>query len=142
MHALYWLGAGILLLILELISFSGFLLWIAISAGLVSLVLLFFPALSIGGQFLLFSITALISCVIWRYYLQHRAPRTDNLKLNRRNEQYIGRVFTLEEAIVAGRGKIRVDDSVWRIEGEDLPAGTKVRVVGVDGVILRVSSID
>jgi membrane protein implicated in regulation of membrane protease activity len=35
-------------------------------------------------------------------------------------------------------GKIHVDDSTWKIEGKDCVAGSKVEVVGVDGVILKV----
>jgi hypothetical protein len=38
---------------------------------------------------------------------------SDQPKLNRRGEQYVGRTFTLEEPIVNGHGKIRVDDSTW-----------------------------
>jgi len=33
---------------------------------------------------------------------------------------------------------VKVDDSTWRVEGEDLPEGTKVRVISVDGVVLKV----
>ena len=138
MSAWHWLGMALLLLILELLSFSGFLLWIALSAGLVSATVFLFPELAMTYQFLLFSVASLLGCVCWRYYSQHRPTPINKLKLNRRNEQYIGRVFVLQEAIVDGRGKIRVDDSIWRVEGKDLPTGSKVRVVGVDGVVLRV----
>ena len=34
----------------------------------------------------------------------------------------------------SGAGRVRVDDSIWRVVGPDLPAGTTVRVVSVDGV--------
>ncbi len=38
-----------------------------------------------------------------------------------------------------GYGRIRVGDSVWRVAGENLPAGAKVRVVAVeDGAEVRV----
>ena len=39
-----------------------------------------------------------------------------------------------------GVGKVVVDDSTWRVKGPDLPAGTHVRVVGVDGVVFVVES--
>ena len=63
---------------------------------------------------------------------------SDQPNLNRRGQQYVGRTFTLDEPIVNGLGKIHVDDSTWKIEGNDCPAGTKVKVTGVDGVILKV----
>ena len=46
--------------------------------------------------------------------------------------------IALNEPIVNGRGKLRVDDTVWKVEGADCPAGVQVRVTGVDGVMLRV----
>ena len=58
--------------------------------------------------------------------------------MNRRGEQYIGRNFTLEHPIVNGVGKIQVDDSIWKIRGEDCAVGTRVRVTGVDGTIMLV----
>ena len=51
------------------------------------------------------------------------------------------RGFFVAEPIEHGRGKIRVDDTTWKIEGEDSPAGSQVRVIGVDGVMLRVERV-
>jgi membrane protein implicated in regulation of membrane protease activity len=62
--------------------------------------------------------------------------------LNRRGQQYTGRIFTLDHPIVNGVGKIDVDDSTWRVKGPDLEAGTRVRVVGVDGVVFVVESAE
>jgi membrane protein implicated in regulation of membrane protease activity len=39
-------------------------------------------------------------------------------------------------------GKIRVDDTTWKIRGEDCPVGTRVEVTGVDGTIFKVESRD
>jgi len=50
------------------------------------------------------------------------------------------REFILDEAIVNGRGRMRVDDGIWTVEGTDLPAGSKVRVTEVSGATLRVAS--
>jgi membrane protein implicated in regulation of membrane protease activity len=33
-------------------------------------------------------------------------------------------MFTLVQLIINGTGKLVVDDTTWKIEGEDLPAGT------------------
>src|SRR5437868_10703999 len=58
--------------------------------------------------------------------------------LNLRNNQYIGRVFELSEPIVNGRGKIKSGDTFWTVSGLDLPVGSKVKVIGADGIILKV----
>ena len=48
----------------------------------------------------------------------------------------------MEGPIVNGRGRIRVDDTYWRAEGQDQPAGARVRVVAVDGVVLKVEGVE
>jgi membrane protein implicated in regulation of membrane protease activity len=50
------------------------------------------------------------------------------------------RQFVLHEAIHEGRGKVKAGDSLWLVSGPDLPAGTRVRVTGQDGVILKVEA--
>ena len=54
----------------------------------------------------------------------------------------MGREFYLDSPIERGFGAIRVDDTVWRVAGDDMPAGTQVRVVAIeDGVAIRVAKI-
>ena len=40
----------------------------------------------------------------------------------------------------AGEGRVRVDDSFWRVTGPDAPAGASVRVVRVEGTTLVVEA--
>lgn len=137
----HWFIFATLLLILETFVPGGIFLWISISAVITGTLLLAFPWLGWDYQLLLFALFSVASAMLWRLYLRRRPTRTDQPRLNRRSEQYIGRMLTLKEAIVNGRGKVKIDDSTWKVEGEDCPAGTRVRVVGVDGVILRVAPV-
>ena len=69
--------------------------------------------------------------------------KTDEPLLNKRGEQYVGRTFTLEEAITNGFGKVKVDDSTWKVECEiDLDAGSKITVKSVDGTVLQVEAFN
>jgi membrane protein implicated in regulation of membrane protease activity len=136
----YWWVLGLILLILEVFAPGAFFLWMGISAGVVGVIAWLVPSLSIEWQMLIFTIIAIASVVGWRAYLRKSPVETDQPSLNRRGEQYVGRVFTLDAPIVNGVGKIRVDDTMWRIEGIDCEAGGKVRVVGVDGVNLKVEA--
>ncbi|HEY1153047.1 MAG TPA: NfeD family protein, partial [Pseudolabrys sp.] len=68
--------------------------------------------------------------------------QSDAPTLNRRGASYVGRQFTLAEPIVNGVGRLRVDDSQWRISGIDAPAGVTVRVVRADGATLHVERVD
>ncbi len=137
----HWWVLGVLLLILEIISPAVFFLWMGISAGVVGLLLLIVPGMAWELQVVLFAAFSVASVMLWRRYLNKHPIESDQPKLNRRGEQYIGRTFTLEEPIVNGQGKIKVDDSIWKISGEDCPRGTKVQVNDVNGVVLKVNSI-
>jgi hypothetical protein len=63
---------------------------------------------------------------------------SDQPFLNRRAEAFVGRVFTLEKPIVDGTGTVGIDDTVWRVSGPDTPAGSRVKVIRVDGAALYV----
>ena len=137
----WWIFAAVLI-ILEMFAPGAFFLWLGIAAGVVGFAVFVLPTMAWEFQLLLFSIFSVISIFIWRKYFRVRAADTDQPSLNRRGEQYIGRVFTLEHALVNGIGKINVDDSTWKIEGEDCEAGSKIKVTGVEGTILRVEKQD
>ncbi len=138
MNSWHWLVLGVLFVILEIFSPGVFFIWMGVSAGVVGLVLMALPDLAWEYQVLLFAIFSIASVVIWRQYQQKHPTESDQPRLNRRGEQYVDRTFTLDEPIVNGLGKIHVDDSTWKISGSDCPVGTKVVVVGADGVVLQV----
>ncbi len=51
-------------------------------------------------------------------------------------------MITLDDAIVNRTGKVRLDDTSWKVEGGDLAAGARVKVIGVDGVVLLVEAVE
>ncbi|MFP5506065.1 MAG: NfeD family protein [Gammaproteobacteria bacterium] len=134
----HWFILAAILILLEIFAPGAFLLWIGIAAGVVGALLFFAPGMGWEAQFILFSLASVGSIVAWRAYRNRHPAVSDEPTLNRRGAQYIGRVFTLDAPIVNGIGKIRVDDSTWKIEGADCAAGTKVKVVGIDNTILKV----
>jgi len=87
-----------------------------------------------------FAVLSVISVVMYKSYRKKNPIVTDEPALNRRGEQYIGRTFTLEGPIVNGEGKIKVDDSTWKISGADMEAGASVRVIAIEGSILKVEA--
>jgi membrane protein implicated in regulation of membrane protease activity len=134
----HWWVLAVVFVILEIFSPAAFFLWLGIAAGVVGLILLPIPGMSWEFQLLIFAIFSVVSIVLSRRYLDLYPIKTDQPKLNRRGEQYVGRTFTLEEPIVNGFGKIKVDDTTWKIEGKDSEPGIKITVTGVDGVVLQV----
>ena len=53
--------------------------------------------------------------------------------------QHIGQCYDLIDPIVNGRGSVKIGDSIWRVEGPELPKGARVRVLGADGTLLKVA---
>ena len=138
----HWYILAALLIILEVFAPGAFLLWIGIAAGVVGTALYFVPGLVWEYHFILFALVSVGSILAWRTYRAANPVVSGEPTLNRRGAQYIGRVFTLDSPIVDGVGKIRVDDSSWKIVGADRPAGAKIRVVGIDSTVLKVEAVD
>lgn len=132
-----WWILGLILLAVEVMAPGFFFLWFGIAAILIgiSALLIAWPwQLQIVG----FGVLSLISAVIGRQILGYRDVESDDPNLNIRAARLEGRTFVLMEPIEAGSGRMKVDDSVWRVAGPDLPAGAKVMVTGADGTTLKV----
>lgn len=133
----WWILAGLCLLV-ELLAPGFIFLWLGISAGLVGLVLLLLPALGWQWQVLVFTGLALASVPLW-LRLRRRPPPGAAGRLNRRAEACIGELGILEQPLAQGRhGRVRLGDTTWAAVGPDLPAGSRVRVTGAAGTVLRV----
>jgi len=135
----YWWVAAVVFLAIEVFAPGAVFLWMGVAAAIVGAVLWVAPEITWEYQFLLFAVLAVSTAFGWRTYRRrYPPPESDHPTLNRRGMQYVGRVFTLATPVVNGQGKLSIDDTIWKVEGEDLPEGTQVRVVGVDGTILRI----
>lgn len=131
-----WVILGLVLAGLELISPGIFLIWLGIAA-LITGAMDGLLDLSWQAALLLFAVLSILSVIVGRYFARGQTEdQTKQPFLNRRGEALIGRTFRLDGAIVGGEGQLRVGDSVWRVTGPDLPAGSTVRVVRIDGVTL------
>jgi len=137
----HWWVLAIIFVVLEVFSPAAFFLWLGFSAGIVGGFVLIQPDMAWEWQISLFAIFSVLSTVFGRRYFVSNQAETDHPKLNQRGEQYVGRVFTLSVSIVNGVGKIKVDDTTWKVSGEDAEAGSKVEVTGVDGVVLKVTKV-
>ena len=87
---------------------------------------------------MLFAVLSLVAVFAARRYLRSQEGESDRPLLNRRALQHVGRSYVLAEAIENGRGKVKIGDTLWRVEGPDAPAGTQVTVTGADGTVLIV----
>lgn len=138
-----WVILGVVLLGLELLVPGVFLVWLGGAALLTGLTVF---QIGIGGpfQFGLFGLLSLALVGGWLIFSRRRAagtPKGEDAFLNSRTGRLLGREATLVEPISEGVGRIQIDDSLWRVEGPDLPQGAKVRVTGARGAVLEVEPV-
>ena len=138
----HWLVLAAVLAAIEAVLPGIFFIWFGLAAGLTGLIMLVIPGLGWGPDVAIFLVLAVACVAIGRAVMHRGASKSADPALNRRGERYVGRRFTVETPIVNGRGAIKVDDSIWRAAGPDMPAGRQVKVVGVDGSILKVEAAD
>ncbi|MEW5974027.1 MAG: NfeD family protein [Pseudomonadota bacterium] len=137
----HWLALGLALMVLEMLAPSTYFLWMGVAAIGVGGLLWLMPGLSPDVQLILFALLSILAIVLGRRYVKKHPIETDRPTLNVRGAQAVGRILTLESPILNGVGRARMDDTLWRVLGPDLPAGARVEVIGVEGTALRVRPV-
>ena len=137
----HWWIAAVALIIIEILAPTFFALWLGIAAFVTGLAVYFMPEMEWEYQVFVFALLSVASIIVWKVYYKNNPLSSDEPLLNRRGEQYLGRIITLQVPIVDGQGKVKVDDSTWKIEGEDCPAGTKVKIVSLNNVVFKVEIV-
>ena len=136
-----WIIIGLVLMVLEIfVAVPGSLfLFTGIAALIVGASALLFDW---AWQFQLvgFAVLSIVLVMFGRRYFARQTVDEQDQGLNERGSRLVGRIYTLSEPIVNGSGRVRVGDSTWGVSGADMPSGTRVKVVGVDGSTLRVEA--
>lgn len=132
-----WYALGLLLLSLEIFAPGMFLMWFGIAAFSVGTFVFIVPV-SVPIQIALFALLSLVAVIIGRLIMSKMKEDETPGLFQSRGERFVGQVFKLDEPIVTGRGRLKVGDSYWQIQGTDMPAGTSVKVVAAQGTRLNV----
>lgn len=135
----HWWIAAAALAALETFLPGAIAIWFAAAAVVVGGLLLVVPV-PWQLQIVLFAALGVAALLLWRRVKRPEETVSLQPNLNQRGVQYIGQEFTVVEPIRSGTGKIEVGDTVWLVQGRDAPIGTRVRVVGVNGAVLRVEA--
>ncbi|MFG1261190.1 MULTISPECIES: NfeD family protein [Xanthobacter] len=136
-----WFVLGGVLLVAEIAAPGAFLLWLGLAA-LVTGAVAYTVALAWQVEVLVFAALAVVAVLVGRRVSPAPGKASDRPFLNRRPEGFVGRVFTLDAPILGGVGRVRIDDTVWRVEGPDVAAGHDVRVTGTNGATLKVEPVE
>jgi membrane protein implicated in regulation of membrane protease activity len=135
----HWWVAAAVLAALETFLPGAVAIWFGAAALVVGAVLLVVPV-PWQLQLVMFGALGAIALLLWRRYKTPEGGQSEQPTLNQRGVHYIGQEFTLAEAIRSGSGKVVVGDTVWLAQGSDAPVGARVRVVGVNGAVLKVEN--
>ena len=138
----YWWVLALILLAVEILAPGFFFLWMAISGFVTGALVLLIPVASMNIQVLVFSVLSVVNIIVWKFYSKKHPIESDHPLLNKRGVQYIGRVFNLHEPIKNGQGKIKVDDSIWKVHGEDCDINSRVKVIAIRGTVFEVERLD
>jgi len=132
-----WACVSLLLMAAEMLAPGAFMLWLGFAAAGVFALLLVAPLTPIW-QAVAFVLLSLVSVTAYWRLFRKSGPTSDQPLLNRRAEQLVGQVYPLDAAIVDGRGRLKIGDAFWAVEGPDAPVRTQVRIAAVHGMSLKV----
>ena len=140
-----WLAVGLGLAAVEMVSQTFVLIWFGLAAVIVGLAMWLMPGVDSWGQYVAFgalSMLLLVPAWIIRARIREhaRGHGTRQELINDRAAQHMGRTLVLTEPLAHGQGRTFIGDTLWQLKGPDLDAGRAVRVVGAEGMTLRVEA--
>jgi membrane protein implicated in regulation of membrane protease activity len=134
-----WFASGLVLIGLELAVPGSFLIWFGAAALVVGALVAYFD-MDWRWQLVLWGVLSVSFLLIGRRLTVKDDDKEGDPHLNKRGSRYQGRVFVLKQALAHGKGTLEIGDSIWRVNGPDLPAGAHVKVIGQEGTTLIVEA--
>jgi membrane protein implicated in regulation of membrane protease activity len=135
-----WLALGLLLAVAEILVPGVFLIWLA-GAAILTGVLAYVLPIDVPIQVVIFAAAAIIAVFAGRSYIARHPVTEADPKMNRRGQRLVGEMGPVTQAIIDGKGRMRLGDTEWLVRGPDAPVGATVRVTGSDGAELLVEVV-
>lgn len=136
----HWLALAAVLIGIEMIMPTQYLIWPGIAAAAVGLMAFAFDV-DWTVQLGVFAVLSVGLVMVSHYYLPQPA-KSDRSTLNQRTDQLVGRIATVAEDFFHGQGAVTLGDTRWSAEasdGSDFTAGTKVKIVAAESTLLKVA---
>jgi inner membrane protein len=132
-----WMGVAAAILAAEAALGTQWLLWPAVSAGVLALVTLLRLPIGPLGELALFAAVTLVTTFTCRRLLVRVQPPGEDL--NDRSARLIGLRGEVVAPFVEGQGRVFVDGAEWPAELDGEPgAGGRIVVTAVKGASLKV----
>ena len=135
-----WLAIGLALAVAEMAIPGVFLIWLAGAAILTGLLSWVAP-IGLPLQIFIFAVLAIVAVFSGRRYLRSNPVNSADPMLNDRGGQLVGEQVIVTHAIDGGTGKVSHGDTEWLARGPDAEPGTRMRVAGHEGVVLKVEHL-
>lgn len=142
MNGTKWLILGVLLLVLEVVTGTTYILWPAVAALIVGIIAFVLP-LGWEMQFLLFFILSGILLVVGHKFVRPKMRGGEPSDLNDRARSMVGMRVKAVADFDTGLGRVQVGDTQWRasIQDGNPSAGAELRVISVKGTTLQVEAV-
>jgi len=134
-----WLILGVILLVLEVLTGTTYVLWIATAALIVG-VLAFILPIGWPLQFLLFFALSIALLIAGHKYFRPNMMGEEDSDLNDRAKSMVGMRVKAVADFETGQGRVQVGDTQWRAAMDEGSAvsGQELRVASVKGTTLMV----
>ena len=141
----HWAVASIALILAELAVPAFVLVWFGLGGLVVALVVAVMPELALTAQLFIWLLVSLAMVAAWFKFFK---PNIHKARVGMSSANIIGEIGLLtREAAPFQKGEVRfqkpmVGSDIWPcIADEALPAGARVKVLTVEGSILKVGKI-
>lgn len=143
MNGVRWIVIGVLLLIAEVLTGTMYILWPAIAALLVGVVVFILPMFGWEMQFLMFFLLATALLIVGHTHFRPKMKGGEPSDLNDRARSMVGHRVRALADFDRGEGRVQHGDTQWRarISNGDPKAGDELRIVSVDGTTLTVEAM-
>ena len=137
-----WIAVIVAAVVVEVASMQLLSIWFAIG-GVAALITSFLTD-SIAIQIIVFIVVSAIAVALI-FPTVRKSMKKEHVKTNA--DRYVGKLAVVTEEIsnINAKGQVKVDNQIWSARSEDgseIPAGTKVNVLRIEGVKLIVSAAE
>ncbi len=139
----HWAILGVALVVAELLVPAFVLVWFGLGGLFVALLLVLFPTASFITQLLVWIVASVSLVLLWFKVFK---PHQHKITSGRSSAEAVGEVGLLVSAIEPfGKAKVRfqtplLGSDVWDcVSDEKIAAGSRVKVLSVDGSLLKIT---
>ncbi|MFZ4763031.1 MAG: NfeD family protein [Alphaproteobacteria bacterium] len=144
LSAWHWLAIAGILLVIEVLLPSSWLLGPAAASFIIGVSSTIFPALDWRVAVFGFSALSIIMTMLLRKTLKKSILNQPRTVLNKPGMELIGKHFMVFASDNNNGAQIKVGDTIWQVESDNrhaLPVNAEVEVLGVSGTTLIVKRL-